>query len=237
MELKLRLTRRRVTLVALVAGLVTAGVAYATIPGGNGVFTACKLNATGTIRLIDPSLSGPLGRCSSTLETQIAWNQQGQKGEAGPQGPKGDKGDRGDQGAQGIAGAQGPQGPSGDRGEPGLQGAQGAQGPQGPQGPQGAQGPKGDKGDPGTSGIPDLSEVRETVEVCSATDPTCSRFGSAWASCPIGSLIVSGGYTISADTRVITSKVEANGWKITIANDSAFSGARATAYAYCFTIS
>jgi hypothetical protein len=109
MELRLRVTRRRVALVAVLVGLVTAGVAYATIPDGNGVFTACKLNATGTIRLIDPSLSGPLGRCSTSLETQIGWNQRGQQGLPGPQGAKGEKGDPGKDGV-GVTSANEPAG-------------------------------------------------------------------------------------------------------------------------------
>jgi hypothetical protein len=113
MELKLRLTRRRVALVALVAGLVTAGVAYATIPDSNGVYTACKLNATGTIRLIDPSLSGLLGRCNASLETQINWNQKGQKGDPGAAGAPGAKGD------PGAPGEKGEKGDKGDKGDPG----------------------------------------------------------------------------------------------------------------------
>src|SRR5436190_2941333 len=79
--------RKVVVLAGAVAALAAAGIAYATIPDANGVYTACKLNATGTIRLIDPSIGGtsPLGRCTS-LETQITWNQRG------PEGPKGNTG-------------------------------------------------------------------------------------------------------------------------------------------------
>jgi Gp5 C-terminal repeat (3 copies) len=77
--------RRRLVLVAVVVIVLAAGgVAYATIPDANGVYTACRLNATGTIRLIDPS--GPstslLSHCTS-LETQITWNQKGQQGPPG----------------------------------------------------------------------------------------------------------------------------------------------------------
>ena len=46
---------------AAAALLVAAGVAYATIPDANGVYTACRLKATGTIRLIDPSLGNQFG--------------------------------------------------------------------------------------------------------------------------------------------------------------------------------
>ncbi|MGZ6637135.1 MAG: hypothetical protein ACXVII_30010, partial [Solirubrobacteraceae bacterium] len=87
--------RRRWRLAVLVvAGLAAVGgVAFATIPDANKVYTACVLKNVGTIRLIDPSLpsSNLMGHCTS-LETQISWNQQGQAGAAGPQGPKGDTG-------------------------------------------------------------------------------------------------------------------------------------------------
>ena len=77
-------------LAGLVGLLVAGGIAYATIPDGGGVFTACRLNGVGTIRLIDPS--GPSGsllsRCTQ-LETQIQWNAKGQTGATGPAGPAG----------------------------------------------------------------------------------------------------------------------------------------------------
>ena len=46
----------RLGLVSVALLAICAGVGYATIPDGDHVFTACKLNATGTIRLINPSL-------------------------------------------------------------------------------------------------------------------------------------------------------------------------------------
>ncbi len=80
-----------VTIVVLFA--LAGGIAYATIPSGGGVYTACRLNDVGTIRLIDPSLatSSLLGHCTK-FETQIEWNQQGQKGDAGSQGTAGTNG-------------------------------------------------------------------------------------------------------------------------------------------------
>jgi hypothetical protein len=94
-------------LFAVAALAATAGIAYATIPNSAGVYTACKLNVTGTIRLIDPSLaaSSLLSHCTS-VETQISWNQQGQTGTPGKDG------------GQGPAGATGPQGPPGSVGTP-----------------------------------------------------------------------------------------------------------------------
>jgi Collagen triple helix repeat (20 copies) len=113
--------------VALLA--VIGGIAYATIPNSAGVYTACKLNSTGTIRLIDPSLGSgtPLGHCTS-LESQITWNQQGQPGPQGLSGPAGPQGPKGD------VGPAGPQGPAGTNGMDGAPGAPGAAGKDGKDG-------------------------------------------------------------------------------------------------------
>jgi hypothetical protein len=88
MDIRIHLGRRAVLLVVLVLGLLAAaGVAYATIPDAGGVYTACKLNATGTIRLIDPSgpSSSLLSHCTA-IESQIVWNQKGQPGAPGKDG-------------------------------------------------------------------------------------------------------------------------------------------------------
>ena len=76
--------------------VIAAGVAYAAIPDSNGVIHACMLKSTGTIRLIDPSLSSKdlRGHCTA-LETQVSWSQQGPKGDPGLQGSPGAKGDPG----------------------------------------------------------------------------------------------------------------------------------------------
>ncbi|HJS94996.1 MAG TPA: hypothetical protein VJ741_12090 [Solirubrobacteraceae bacterium] len=103
-----RLSRRAAVRVAfgVVALLGTAaGIAYATIPDSNGIYTACMLNGAGTIRLIDPSLpSTSLRSHCASFETTITWDRQGQPGPQGPQGPKGDPGPQGDTGPQGPAG-------------------------------------------------------------------------------------------------------------------------------------
>jgi hypothetical protein len=130
-----------------VAVLAGGGIAYAAIPdSGSGVFHACVLNNVGTVRLIDPSRSGLLGRCDTRLETAVSWNAQGQPGPAGAQGEKGDPGPKGD------AGPQGEPGPKGDTGAPGAQGEPGPKGDTGPQGAQGEPGPKGDTGPQGEPG-------------------------------------------------------------------------------------
>jgi hypothetical protein len=84
MEVHIHLRRRHLVAIAAVVAAAAGGVAYASIPDAAGVYTACKLNATGTIRLIDPSLgsSNLLGHCTA-LESQITWSQKGQAGANG----------------------------------------------------------------------------------------------------------------------------------------------------------
>jgi hypothetical protein len=76
--------------VALVAA---AGIAYAAIPDGQGTIHACMLNATGSVRLIDPSLGAKslLSHCTPA-ETAVSWAQQGPPGPIGPAGPQGPPG-------------------------------------------------------------------------------------------------------------------------------------------------
>jgi hypothetical protein len=88
---------RRATLL-VAAGLmlvVGAGVAWATIPDGDGVIHGCYRKWGGDLRIIDGS-----ARCLST-ERAIQWNV------TGPPGP------RGKQGEPGAPGEQGPPGPPG----------------------------------------------------------------------------------------------------------------------------
>jgi type VI protein secretion system component Hcp len=106
----------KTTLLIAVAVLVAAGtVAVASIPGGDGVITACWDHTTGAsfgaLRVIDPSLAGGTRsaneyQCASN-ETQIAWNQQGPTGPTGPAGAAGPTGLRGPQGPPGASSAFG----------------------------------------------------------------------------------------------------------------------------------
>src|SRR5450755_2665540 len=131
---------RRVVLIAGALLAFAGGIAYATIPDGSGVYTACMLKNVGTIRLIDPSLpaSNLISHCTS-LESKITFDQQGRPG------PIGANGAAGPAGPAGLAGPAGPAGPAGSAGPQGLQGDKGDTGAQGPQGPAG---PKGDPGPP-----------------------------------------------------------------------------------------
>lgn len=117
----LPLRKQRVLILSAIAVLFTC-VAFASIPGANGVISGCYSRSGGALRVIDSSVT----QCKQG-ETSLNFNQ------TGPQGP------------QGIQGPVGPAGPQGDQGPAGPQGAQGIQGEQGPAGPQGPAGAGGAK--------------------------------------------------------------------------------------------
>lgn len=118
----------------LITGVVV-GVSSAAIPdAGTATFHGCANKATGVLRLVDPALSGNLGRCIATpgvlQELAVTWNKPDPKGCPGipapraqtalparsvPPGPgaDGQVGPRGPLGPKGDTGAQGPAGPSG----------------------------------------------------------------------------------------------------------------------------
>ncbi len=126
---------RRVLGTAAVFVAMGGGIAYAAIPDSGGVYTGCRLNNVGTIRLIDPSLpsSNLLSRCTA-VETKFTFNAKGAKGDpgaAGAPGAKGDKGDTGPAGAPGAKGDTGDAGPAGAKGDPGASGEAGAKGDKG----------------------------------------------------------------------------------------------------------
>ena len=83
------MARNRLLIAALIVGglLSAAGIAYAVIPDAGGQYHACMLKSTGTIRMIDSSLSPSslLSHCTS-LETEISWNKQGVPGTNGTNG-------------------------------------------------------------------------------------------------------------------------------------------------------
>jgi hypothetical protein len=88
------------TLLAIV-GLLTigGGIAYAAIPGSDGVIHGCYKEVKGDLRVVDYDAS-----CAAN-ETRLTWNQ------VGPPGPQGLQGERGPQGEQGPPGLPGPAGP------------------------------------------------------------------------------------------------------------------------------
>jgi microcystin-dependent protein len=109
---------------AAVGGLVVAalagGVAWATIPGSDGVIQGCY-DSGGNVKVV-PSLPCPRGY------TPFQWNQQGPKGDPGAPGPKGDKGEKGDPCLSGDPACIGPKGDKGEKGDKGDTGAPGASG-------------------------------------------------------------------------------------------------------------
>lgn len=115
---------------AVIVGLsIGGGVAWASVPGPDGVIHGCYKASDGgdggnkgSLRVVDVATD-----CKKSERT-LDWNQ------TGPQGPQGPQGIQGVQGTQGDNGIQGVQGVKGDRGDPGTPGSPGAQGPQGPAG-------------------------------------------------------------------------------------------------------
>jgi hypothetical protein len=91
--------KRRVIVFAVVAALLAAGAAYATIPDSNGVIHGCSANKDGSLRVIDLDA----GQSCGTKESPLDWNS---KGPAGPQGPIGPTGPTGPTGPQGPAGSE-----------------------------------------------------------------------------------------------------------------------------------
>jgi len=99
---------------------VGAGIAYASIPDGDGVIHGCYNPETGALRVIDSDPLGPIkGQCGSA-EKPLNWNQTGP---VGPQGAPGSPGAPGPQGVPGPTGTRGPQGVPGPSGPPGPPGA------------------------------------------------------------------------------------------------------------------
>jgi hypothetical protein len=91
---------RWAALVAIVAGLVGGGIAYASIPDSNGVIHGCYKTQNGQLRVINTP-----GQSCNPSENALNWNQTGPAGPAGGQGPAGPAGPRGATGATGPSGS------------------------------------------------------------------------------------------------------------------------------------
>jgi hypothetical protein len=128
MSRRLALSRRVLTVGAVVAAVAGGGAAAALATAGSAsnVYEGCLRHESGTVYRVELNPSTPpiCGR----HDTLITWNQ------TGPQGPAGL------QGATGPAGPQGATGPAGPQGATGPAGPQGATGPAGPAGPSGLTG-------------------------------------------------------------------------------------------------
>jgi hypothetical protein len=111
--------KRFVTAAVTAAVALSAGVAFATIPGGGGKIEGCYQKNEGNLRVVDAA-----SECKKS-EVPISWNEGGSTGAAGPTGPAGAPGAKGDPGTNGTPGA---------KGSTGATGATGSVGPQGPAG-------------------------------------------------------------------------------------------------------
>ena len=85
MKVQFHLTRRRVAVVAAMLTMAGVGVAYAAIPGSDGVISGCRDAKTGALRVIDAEA----GEVCGGKEAALNWNQ------TGPRGPQGEQGEPG----------------------------------------------------------------------------------------------------------------------------------------------
>src|SRR5215204_7418508 len=105
---------RRIIVFSAIGIMLLSVIAYASIPGADGVIYGCYKKSGGTLRVIDKSVTN----CAEN-ETLLSWNQTGPQGPAGPQGPQGEQGAAGPAGPAGPVGPEGPAGPAGPQGEAG----------------------------------------------------------------------------------------------------------------------
>jgi hypothetical protein len=216
--------------VALLLGVGAAGLASvaaaADAPVPSAV-NACVHKTTGQVRVVANT-----NQCSAQVETALTWNQQGVPGPQGTIGPAGPVGPAGATGDPGPAGVQGPAGPAGGAG---AQGPAGPAGSAGPQGPVGAQGPQGPSGPAGASSLNTTTIFSELVDV-----PTkvASPAIKADATCPAGTMAVSGGYFIGnlnpdAPPTVLASwRPNLTTWEVIFFNPGPQT-VHAEAFAYC----
>lgn len=112
MGFRLRLTAKRVALLAAGGLAVAGGAVYAAIPGADGVINGCidertAIRQTRALRVFD---TAERATCPTGM-TPIQWNQTGPQGPPGPQGPQGPQGE---QGPAGTAAGYAAIGPTGD---------------------------------------------------------------------------------------------------------------------------
>ncbi|HMQ02488.1 MAG TPA: hypothetical protein PKD26_01045 [Pyrinomonadaceae bacterium] len=112
-SLKLSPRGQRIAFFAAAAVIISAVIAFANIPGANGVIHGCYDTSTGAVRVIDFEAGA---KCRIPGEAALNWNQTGPQGPQGPAGPQGPIGFQGPQGVPGPQGPQGPQGPAGING-------------------------------------------------------------------------------------------------------------------------
>jgi hypothetical protein len=109
----------------------------------------------------------------------------------------------------------------GQRGPAGPAGANGAAGPQGPAGPAGAAGPQGPSGANGVNGTFDPSKVQYIVGPEVMVAPGAND--ASVATCPDGSLAISGGFIVGGGANIAFSDTFGLVFhKIIVNNDTSF---------------
>jgi hypothetical protein len=107
-------------------------------------------------------------------------------------------------------------------GQRGPAGANGAAGPQGPAGPVGAAGPQGPSGSNGVNGTFDPSKVQYILGPEVMVAPGAQ--GASVATCPDGSLAISGGFLVGGGANIAFSDTFGLVFhKIIVNNDTSFS--------------
>ncbi len=91
---------RTFAVVAVVALASMGGIAWAAIPGDDGLIRGCYTKVGGILRVIDTAKGQ---HCHGTLEVPITWSQQGPQGDPGAQGPAGRTGAAGRDGTDGAS--------------------------------------------------------------------------------------------------------------------------------------
>ena len=253
--------RRRAVLLgaAVVVGVPLAGVAYAAVPGEDGVIHGCYA-ADGALRVLDTASSDRRKRECTSRETAISWNQEGPQGNTGPAGPEGEvgpqgdpgpvgepgpqgekgpqgevgpQGEKGDAGAAGAAGAVGPAGPQGEKGDTGAVGPVGPVGPAGPVGPQGPAGPAGPQGPAGQAGADGGVTGWERV-VAAGSFVGASQSFHLEATCPVGKVVVGGGFNGNGGSVNVSRPISERTW--VVSGQAGDSGAIPSAYAMCVNV-
>jgi hypothetical protein len=107
--MKRKLIKPAVVALAIVGALLAGGIAYATIPDSSGVIHACyhvnaqgTVDASGALRVIDPSSTNKDGSACKHDEKALDFNQTGPQGAQGPQGPQGPQGSTGPTGPSDV---------------------------------------------------------------------------------------------------------------------------------------
>jgi hypothetical protein len=222
---------------ALILGAGLFGIAtsvYASIPDSNGLIHGCYAKTSGALRAIDTAK----GQKCAANELALTWNQTGPKGATGAKGAAGAKGATGAQGIQGKVGPSGSRGPTGAQGvagetgptgSRGPTGAQGRGGPTGPEGATGVQGASGRNGSTGSTGPSGPTGPQGTFnnanQVVTSTDtPVTSYTTYAFAYCPSGTHIVTGGYVfghnVSFRVPIDSPVFSPDGWKVELFVDN-----------------